>query len=323
MKLGRDFTNCLLPDYLSQEDSEALISGDLALSSANALVLEKYKRDVVGQIETISELGMSHLELDADPPNPYLDFNEKEKEEIRETAEENDVTISLHLPYTYIGSSLCCFQESDRKIATDLAKECLKFASDIGATQANTHPGTLPSYQAEGKYLEMAKDSLIKSLMELCETASEGGIKLHLENNVAFDNFLVEVDDCLEVVQRVEENGADLYFNLDIGHWFTRADAGESIPDNPVSIMEEVPADFVNELHLNDYVPEEVIFHPPLHLKWGLLEEKYLKEYAEIVDRKDVEVIVLETALKNIEQFEDRDQLLEDEARYVSEIFGV
>lgn len=323
MRIGRDFTNCLLSDYLTEKDRNALLEGDMDLSTVNALVGEDLKRDVTGQIKTISELGMNHLELDADPPNPYLDMRESRKEEIKKFAEEKDVTLSLHLPYTYIGASLCCFQEADRTAAVNHAKECIQFASDVGATQLVTHPGSLPPYHGKGEYLEMAKKSLIQSLLELGEVSVAEGINLHLENNVAFDNFLVEADDCMEVVRRVREKGAEIYFNFDIGHWLTRADAGESIPENPVKILEGIPADFMKELHLNDYVPKEKIFHPPLHLQWGPLKKKYLSEYSRIIKRKDVEVLVLETAFKSVDHFRERDSLLKKETQYVRDIFGV
>ncbi|KXB00344.1 hypothetical protein AKJ42_00975 [candidate division MSBL1 archaeon SCGC-AAA261C02] len=106
MRLGRDFTNCLLPDYLKEEQRTALLNEELDLPSANAMVLEDYKKDVVGQLKIINKMSMNHLELDSDPPNPYLDFTEKQRKEIRETAESMDITLSLHLPYTYTGASL-------------------------------------------------------------------------------------------------------------------------------------------------------------------------------------------------------------------------
>jgi hypothetical protein len=78
----------------------------------------------------------------------------------------------------------------------------------------------------------------------------------------------------------------------------------------------------LKEIHLNDYVPGKKIFHPPLHLEWGLLKRENLRRYAETMKRKDVEVIVLETSLKNNEQVLDRKNLLKAESQYVREIFG-
>lgn len=323
MRLGRDFTNCLLPDYLGEEQRKALLNEELDLPSANAMVLEDYKKDVLGQLKVIDKMGMNHLELDSDPPNPYLDFTKEQREEIRETAESMDITLSLHLPYTYIGASLCCFQESDRKIAAVHSQECAKFAADIGAIHVVTHPGKMPFYQAKGKYREQAKEAVVRSLAEIYEVCKPEGVNLHLENNVAFDNFMVGIDECIELVRKARDQGTEAYFNFDIGHWFTRADAGGKIPDDPVEELEDLPEELLKELHLNDYVPEKIIFHPPLHLQWGPLKREVLERYAKIVEDKRVETIVLETALKNVDQFRDRDKLLEDEAEYVREIFGV
>ncbi|MBS3815775.1 MAG: sugar phosphate isomerase/epimerase, partial [Hadesarchaea archaeon] len=250
-------------------------------------------------------------------------FSDEQKQEIKETADSMDITISLHLPYTYIGASLCCFQESDRKIAAEHSSKCTEFAADIGAEHVVTHPGKVPFYQAEGEYREMAKKSLVKSLMEINEVCEPAGIDLHLENNVAFHNFLTEIDECLEILQKTRDKEAKIYFNFDIGHWFTRADIGKSIPDNPIKEINKIPSKYIKELHLNDYVPEEKIFHPPIHLQWGPLKREVLENYAELVNEKKAETIVLETSLKNIDQFRDRDEILENEAEYVCEIFDV
>jgi len=323
MRLGRDYTNCLMLDYLDDERKKSVESGDLDLGSANVFALEKAKSDVERQIEVTRELGMNHVELDSDSPDPYLEFDAARRREIRETAESNDVTLSLHLPYSYVGQSLCCLQESDRKIAVELDKQCLKFASDIGAKYAVTHPGTAPFYQTVGKYREFMREALVKSLVELGKLASESGVMLHLENNVAFDNLFIEVDECIDAIRLVRDQGIDLYFNFDIGHWFTRADIGKEIPNPPEKIMETLPDELLKELHLNDYVPGKKMFHPPIHLGWGPLKRENLERYAEIVKRKGVEVIVLETALKNLDQLRQRQELLREESEYVRKIFGV
>ncbi|KXB00345.1 hypothetical protein AKJ42_00980 [candidate division MSBL1 archaeon SCGC-AAA261C02] len=113
-----------------------------------------------------------------------------------------------------------------------------------------------------------------------------GGVNLHMENNVAFDNFMTEVNECIEVIRKARDRGTEVYFLFDIGHWFTRADAGKEIPDDPVKVVEDVPKELIKELHLNDYVPEKIIFHPPLHLQWGPLKREALERYAKIAKGK-------------------------------------
>jgi len=63
------------------------------------------------------------------------------------------------------------------------------------------------------------------------------------------------------------------------------------------------------------------MFHPPLHLGWGLLQRGSLERYARLVKRKGVETVVLETALRSIEQLLNREELLKRESEYMRDIF--
>lgn len=323
MRLGRDYTNCLVFDYLSERQKRAIETGELGLDSVDATVAKKAKSDVEGQIEITRELGMNHIELDADYPSPYLKFDRKRRKEVREAAESNDVTLSVHLPYTYTSPAICCPQEEDRRLAVDLNKRYIEFASDVGAKYAITHPGNAPRKYAIERYRDPILKALLKSLTEMGKLATEGGVALHLENNTAFGYPLTEVDECLEVVRKTRENGTELYFNFDIGHWFTRVDVGKPIPPKPESVMKQIPAELIKELHLTDYVPGERIFHLFIHLQLGPLKRDVLERYAKIIKRKKVEAIVLETALRDREQVPRRKELLREETEYVRKIFGV
>lgn len=321
MRIGRDYTNCLVYDHLDEQQKTAFLRGEIDLGTMNALALEKAKRDVEAQLEVTRELGLHHLELDGDSPNPYLDMKTEERRSIRELARSYDVSLSLHLPYSYVGGSICALQESDRKIALKIHKQCIQFAADIEAIYVNVHPGTAPFWHQTGRYLDLITDSLKRSLQELGKMCCEFGIALHLENNTAFDGIFSELPDCIKIVREVREEGVEIYLNFDIGHWFTRADNGREIPSPPENVMEEIPPDFIKELHLNDYVPGEKMFHPPLHLEWGLLKRPNLERFARIVKRKGVETIVLETALKSVEQVLNRRELLRAETAYVKSVF--
>ena len=322
VRLGRDYTNCLVFDYLGEGEKRSIEKGELELESMSALAVVKAKRDVERQIEVTRALGMNHIELDADPLNPYLDFDGDRRREIKGAAEANDVTLSLHMPYSYVGSSVCSPQEDDRGVAVELHKRCIQFAADVGARYVIMHPGIAPSYHRYGKFHSSIHDSLLRSLIELGGFSAERGIAFHLENNTALDSIYSEIGDCLAIVKEARAQGAEVYFNFDIGHWFTRADFGKQIPDPPEKALELIPPDYLKELHLNDYVPGERIFHPPLHLGWGLLQRGNLERYARLVKRKGVEAIVLETALKSVEQVLSREELLKRESEYVREIFG-
>lgn len=320
MKLGRNFTNTFVFDKLSSVEQEKVLSGEYSLFSMNALGLVKFKKDILSQIKLAREFGLDHVELDADVPNPYPDFSKEERRQVKEKAKEEGVSLSLHLSYSNVGSSVCSLQELDRRKAVELQKVYIDFASDIGAKYLVMHPGSAPFYMVSELYRRRLKEALVKTLVELGNYTKEKNLLLHLENNVAFDNIFVEPEDCIEVVEEVRKKRIELYFNFDIGHWFTRADCGKEIPDEPERVMEKIPKELVRELHLNDYVPGEKTFHPPLHLETGPLKRKNLENYFEIVKKLKPELIVLETAYKHLDQVKNRKKILKEETAYIKEL---
>ncbi len=322
MELGRNFTNTFVLDELSKEDQRKVLKGEYDLFSMNALGLVKFKKDIFFQIKLAKELGLDHIELDGDVPNPYPDFSREEREKVKEKARKEGISLSLHLSYSNVGSSVCSLQELDRRKAVELQKVYIDFASDIGARYLIMHPGSAPFYMVSKLYLEKLKEALVKTLVELGSYAQERDLLLHLENNVAFDNIFVEPEDCIGVVEEARKKGAEVYFNFDIGHWFTRADCGKDIPDEPERVMEKIPRELVKELHLNDYVPGKKTFHPPLHLETGPLKRKNLENYFEIVKKLEPELIVLETAYKYLDQVKNRKKILEEETAYIKELLA-
>ncbi|MBU4561736.1 sugar phosphate isomerase/epimerase [bacterium] len=320
MKLGRNFTNTFVLDKLSKEDQNKVLSGEYDLFSMNALGLIKFKKDISSQIKLAKEFDLDHIELDGDVPNPYPDFSKEERKRVREEARKEGISLSLHLSYSNAGSSVCSLQELDRRKAVELQKVYIDFASDIGARYLVMHPGSAPFYMISEIYLERLEKALVKTLVELGNYAQERNLLLHLENNVAFDNIFVEPEKCIEAVEEARRQGAEIYFNFDIGHWFTRADCGKDVPDEPERVMEKIPKELVKELHLNDYVPKKITFHPPLHLETGPLKKENLKRYFEIVKKLEPELIVLETAYKYLDQVKDRKKILEEETAYIKEL---
>ncbi|KXB04404.1 hypothetical protein AKJ48_02675 [candidate division MSBL1 archaeon SCGC-AAA261O19] len=106
MRLGRNFTNLLYPDYLNEDNREKVLAGEMAVHDMDALVQVKEKADISGQIRAAEEMGVDHVELDGAVPNPYLEFTEKQKGEAKDAEASSDVTLSFHLPYTYV-ADLC------------------------------------------------------------------------------------------------------------------------------------------------------------------------------------------------------------------------
>lgn len=323
VRIGRNFTNLLELDYVSQEDRERFKKGEIDVPDLDALAQIKSKRDIPKQIEVAREIGLDHIELDGGVPNPFLEMSAEEIERAKHAAQESGITISLHLPYTYVATSTCAFQESDRELAVFLQKRYLKFAKEVGAINSVMHPGTVPFYQTGPQYQEELKKSLIKSLVELAKASKELGISFHVENNTAFDIVFVEPEEIYPVIEEVKREGLEIHYCFDIGHWFTRADGTppKEIPDPPESIMEKIPAELLREIHLNDYIPKIKKFHPPLHYQKGLLKRKNLERFAQIVKEKRVELIVVETAVRDPQELLNAKRLLRDETNYLNDIF--
>lgn len=322
MRIGRSFTNLLYLDYLNDTDRQKVLSGKMAVHDMDALVQVKEKADIPGQIRAAEEMGIDHVELDGAVPNPYLEFTDEQKREVRDAEASSKVSLSFHLPYTYIAECICAPAERDRRIATDLQKRYIKFASDIGCQYCNAHPGVVPFYHATGKYMEKVRDNLVRSLIELGKLAEEESVVFHIENNTAFDTVFVEPEELIDVVSEVRENDVDVHFNFDIGHWFTRADKGKDIPMPPEDVVKKIPGEMVKEFHLNDYIPGKKIFHPPLHTQSGLLKRENLERYAKMVKEKNVELIVVETAFRETDQVKNRDKILQQETQYLRDILG-
>ncbi len=321
MRLGRDFTNLLYFDYLSDAEKRKLESGDLTVADADAMAQLAAKADIPGQVAAAKSLGLDHVELDGAVPNPYLNFKDEQKDRAREAASAKGISLSFHLPYSYVGAAVCSPENYDREASVGLHKRYLGFASEIGCRYAILHPGFIPFYHATGKYLEQARAALVKSLIELGEFSSSNGIDLHLENNTAFDRIFFEPAEICDIVEEVGKSGVKIYFCFDIGHWLTRADIGKPIPKPPERIVEEIPEGVSKEFHLNDYIPYKRIFHPPLDEGVGLLKRKNLERYAELVSGKGVELIVVETAIRNPEQVMRRKEVLKEETEYIQAIF--
>lgn len=321
MRLGRNFTNTLLYDLLTDEQKQLIASGKENLFSMNAWAIAAFKNQVEYQLERARGLGLDHLELDCDVPNPYADYDAKRCAEVRAAAEKAGITLSIHLSYSNSGGDVASLQELDRNGAVEIQKHYLKFGEMVGAKYAILHPGCAPFYYCSPLYLQQFHQQLLKTLRVLCPFASSRGMALHIENNVSFDNLFVEPEDCLAVINDIRKEGLELYFNLDIGHWFTRQAQKKPIPAQPEEVMSRIPLGMVKELHLNDFIIDGIVFHPPLHTQDGPLKKANLERYWQIVKTLQPEVIVLETAFKRLDQVLDREAILTEETKYIRGLF--
>lgn len=322
MRLGRNFRNLLYFDYLGEEDKHRFEASELSVADMNAIVQVTAKGDIARQVQVAKATGLDHVELHGAVPNPYLTLTGEAKQEVKSAAEGASISLSLHLPFNYVGANICAPDEIDRQAAVKLHKRYLEFASSIGCEYCVLHPGVVPFYHTSGKYLGLIRANLVRSVLELGEFAAARGIVLHLKNNTAFDNVFDEPGEVSSVVEEVRRHGIEVYFNFDIGHWFTRADVGKPVPNPPEKIIEEIPDGMFKEVHLNDYVPGKRIFHPPLQEGLGLLKRENLVRYAQLVRDKGAELIVVETAITTKEQVMRRDEIMRGENGFLRAIFG-
>ncbi|MBN2408020.1 MAG: sugar phosphate isomerase/epimerase [Elusimicrobia bacterium] len=327
MKIGRNFTNMLETSYLTDKERVLFKKGELPVHNMDARVQIRAKRDIKGQLRVGKEIGLGHIELDGGVPNPFLEMDDSEISGAAEFAKETGMTLSLHLPYTYVGAATCALQESDRLIAVALMKEYMDFAARIGCVSVVMHPGSVPFYQAVGEYLAMLEESLLKTLGELYPYAKERGLVFHMENNTAFDSYGVENDECIGIIKKANAQGMDIKYCFDIGHWFTIGlpqFGSRPIPDPPESIVEKIPPEMMYQVHLNDFIIEgnKFKFHPPLHEQKGFLKKENLKNLAGIFRDKGVQIVVVETAVREIEELLGAKDIIRKETEYLNEVFS-
>lgn len=323
MKIGRNFTNLLEIDYLTPDQLEQLKKGEIDVSDMDFITQNVVKADILHQIDVAKEYNIDHVELDGAVPNPYLMMSDEERNKIKTYAADAGITLSVHLPYTYVAQSVCAFQEMDRHIAVELLKKYIDFSADIGAIAVNMHPGSVPYYQTGEHYKSGLYENLKKSLIELSDYAQDYNIKFHLENNTAYDIIFVEPADGVRIVSDVRAAGhKNLYYNLDIGHWFTVLNTGGKITDPPEKILESIPDEIIFELHLNDYVPETRRFHPPLQWESGLLKKENIHNYFRLCREKGVQLIVIETAIRKNEEALKSREILKEEHDFIMEMMN-
>lgn len=321
MKLGRNFTNMLEIDYLSKEQRAQLTSGDMDVSDMDFITQDIVKADILHQIDMALDIGIEHIELDGAVPNPYLGMPSDKRLKIQNYSKEKGITLSVHLPYTYVCQSLCAFQETDRQIAVDLLKRYIDFAGDIGAIAVNMHPGSVPYYQTGRQYKEGLYINLKKSLIALSDYAAKYDIKFHLENNTAYDIIFVNPQDGIGLVEDIRSDGhTNIFYNLDIGHWFTILNEGGVVPDPPEKVIEQIPDSIIFEFHLNDYVVKSHRFHPPLYWQSGLLKEKNILNYFSICKQKGVSLVVVETAIRKNEEALGSHKILREEHAFIKKM---
>ncbi len=322
MKIGRDFTNLLNWVYLTDEERDFLSKGKILVSDIDARIQIQAKKDVFNQIEFAKKFGIKHIELDGGIPNPFLEMSSHQCEDIKKFAEDNNITLSFHVPYTFVASAVVSFQEEDRKLAVDLIKKYIDVSKKLGCINVNMHPGAVPFYQTTGKYYEIAIRNITTSLLELVPYTEEKGILFHIENNTTSDGILYEIDDCLKIIKAINSEGHNVKFCIDICHWLTREEIGIEVSTSPENIIDQIPEEFLSgaQVHLSNYVSVTKEFHLPLHYQNGLLKRDNLIRLLKKFKEKKVAIVILETAVREINELLNAEKIIFEEQSYLNNI---
>lgn len=321
MRLGRDFTNLLEYEYLTPDDREAFLAGKLAVPDMDATVQIKVKADVARQCQVAAETGLQHVELDGGIPNPYLSLTEDHIKKSKEAAEKYDITLSMHLPYTFISSATCGFQEEDRQAAVSYLKRYLDVAAQLGCKFTVMHPGQIPFYQAVGRYLEISNQMLLASLTDLGEYSDKKNMPLHMENNTFWDGRLYMADECLPIFEQVRKRGVNIKFCFDLAHEFTGFKTLDEIPAHPEERYHAVPKELYMGVQIGDFIPEGRNFHPLMHRQLGRLKRENLVNMFRIFKGKGVQYVVIESAVRERDDLTHAFELQAEEAKFVREAF--
>ena len=321
MRLGRDFTNLLEFEYLSKEDRADFLAGKLTVSDMDATVQIKVKADVARQCQVAAETGLQHVELDGGIPNPYLSMTPDQIKKSREAAEKYEITLSMHLPYTFTAIATCGFQEEDRQTSVAYLKRYLDIASALGCKFTVMHPGQIPYYQAVGRYLEISNRALLASLTELGEYSDKKKMPLHMENNTFWDGRLYTAAECLPIFEQVRARGINLKFCFDLAHEFTGFKTLDEIPAHPEELYHSVPNELYMGIQIGDFIPEGRLFHPPMHRLLGRLKREHLVAMFRIFREKGVQYVVIESAVREREDLIQAFDLQAAEAKFMREAF--
>lgn len=321
MRLGRDFTNLLEYEYLTAEQRGLFQEGKLSVADMDATVQIQIKRDISRQVAVAKETGLEHVELDGGIPNPYLSMSAAELKRARQEAEKKDITLSIHLPYTFVAESTCSFQEEDRQTAVAYMKRYLDFAGDLGCLGAVMHIGSIPYYQAGPEYLRIMDEMAAKSLIELGRYAEKKKIVLHMENNTKWDVVHVKPEDSYPLFKKVRAAGVDVKYCFDLAHTFTLCKTSDEIPRSPEEAYEKVPDDLYCGIQIGDYIPEKQLFHPPIHREEGVLKRANWLNAFRILKKKGAKYVVIESAVREKEDMVKGFELQAAEARWMRAIW--
>lgn len=157
--------------------------------------------DIAKDVKVIKELGFDGVDLFIDRKS------DNEIDELRTLFEGEGIEIAMYIAIflSEIGLNLSCADEAKRKEYVMEYKNQIMLAQRIGAKRMPV--GFIRGAKAENDNMDNCLDRLAKSLDELCDFASNKGIKLCLEPINRYEiNTLNNVDECMDFIERYNLN---------------------------------------------------------------------------------------------------------------------
>lgn len=340
VRIGRDLTN-YLSYHFCYPDERKIMDEEYKNGKYFPSLLEfgkiRQKASIKAQLAVIKALKLHHLELDFNPKHPYGNMFDNFKEyfkEARELAEKDNISLSVHLSYSYVTSSVCSPQASHRVACQNLLKKELDIAELVHPKYVVCHGGTIPFWEDTPENKPFLIKALIETLTELAKYAEQKGIILELENNVYADNCFYKIEDCIAVIDEVRKVADNVLFCFDAGHYLTMADGGIDISKLEKVLEEEKVAKYSSGLmHLNGYIPKKFdkdgkqipgtgTYHPLLHLEESPLKKANIRNHCELNRKIDTKIVVLESAAGRFTKLLNANEHLKTETQFILECFG-
>ncbi len=166
-------------------------------------------KPVMGELESIAELGFDYLELTMDPPQAHHSLVREQQLQIIKSLERHQLDIVCHLP-SFL--SIADLTNSIRNASVKETIDSLIAASDVGAMKVVLHPWYITGLGA--LVPDKARKYGLDGLEAIVEKADRLGLTLCLENMFPKAGSLTDPDDFVEVLEKFPS----LKLTLDVGH---------------------------------------------------------------------------------------------------------
>jgi len=199
-------------------------------------------RDVLSEIEWITEMKFDFVDLTIEPPCASVDrINLRE---VRAALEDNGLQVVGHTAY-YL--PLCSPFETIRHACVEELKRCIAAFAELGAPWMNLHPDR--SAPMHDRKFIIEKN--LQSLRELFVEARRFGVGLMIENLPETFNTVMQLSELLDPLP-------ELGLHLDIGH------ANLSTDRNTTGDLLAAYGSRVRHVHLHDNKGGNADLHLPL-----------------------------------------------------------